>query len=156
MLVDDDLIAMAINTRLSELQRACAIARLLVHENRRAHYEPYEERKRHVNIRSNRKKVQNAERALSEHNAKYRSIMGDDWAPNSGRLCWASVLGGSPIDRHYCDQPEGHDGPHSTPKGCWTDEDAAKSDRRWTIYERACHAAAVIKPTRFCRLPRVG
>ncbi len=152
----DDLIAGAINARLAELQRVCAIERHVLHENRRAHYEPYEERRRHINIRNCRQRVREAERALAAHVAKYRHIMGDGWAPHAGRLCWSSVLGGMPIDQHYCDKPEGHDGPHSTPKGCWTDEDAAKRDRRWTIYQEACCKAAVIKPTRFCRLPRVG
>lgn len=152
-MVIDDLIAGAINARLAELQRVCAIARYHVRECRRGHYEPYEERRRHVSIRRFRAAVRHAERALAEHVAKYRPLMGDTWAPNKGRLCWSNVCGGMPLKEHYCDLPEGHDGPHSVPEGTWTDEDAARKDRRWTIHRLAQRDSARVVMTRFCWLP---
>ena len=64
--------------------------------------------------------VEAAERALVAFIAEHRPFMGADWIGNDhGRLCWAPFLGGLPIDQHYCQCAEGHEGNHCNAKGAW-------------------------------------
>ena len=64
--------------------------------------------------------VEAAERALADFIAEHRAIMGEGWAGSDhGRLCWAPFLGGTPIQQHYCECPEGHQGNHCNSIGAW-------------------------------------
>lgn len=55
-----------------------------------------------------------ADKALADFIAEHRPLMGVDWIGNEhGRLCWEPFLGGLPIDQHYCQREEAHDGNHA-------------------------------------------
>lgn len=57
---------------------------------------------------------------MADFIAEHRPAMGADWVPDGhGCLCWAPYLGGIPIDQHYCDREEGHTGPHRCTRGAW-------------------------------------
>jgi hypothetical protein len=64
--------------------------------------------------------VESADKALANFIAEHRPIMGAEWIGNDhGRLCWEPYLGGLPIDQHYCQKEEGHQGNHGNEVGEW-------------------------------------
>lgn len=71
-----------------------------------------------------------ADKALAGFIAEHRAIMGPDWIGNDhGRLCWSDYLGGAPIDQHYCQKPEGHEGPGGNEIGVWPQ--GIRNGRQW-------------------------
>lgn len=57
-----------------------------------------------------------ADKRLADFISESRLIIGAEWPGNDhGRLCWSPFCGGMPIDQHYCQLEEGHDGPHEGP-----------------------------------------
>jgi hypothetical protein len=109
------------------------------------------------------KDVKEADEELTGFIAEHRPIMGSDWIGNDhGRLCWADYLGGYPIDHHYCQREEGHEGNHGDewpehrwacehPRGSWPQ--GVTCDREWRDKieagvggaEQAAQTAAVTK-----------
>ena len=87
------------------------------------------------------KDVAKADKELADFIAEHRPLMGADWIGNDhGRLCWGHYLGGMPIDQHYCQREEGHDGncadewPETrwaceSPRGSWPK--GVTCDREW-------------------------
>lgn len=87
------------------------------------------------------KEVERADKDLADFIAIHRPVMGPEWIGNShGRLCWEPYLGGFPIDRHYCQREEGHEGNHADewpetrwacehPRGSWPQ--GVTCDREW-------------------------
>lgn len=118
----------AIEKKLKELRADCAVKRLIKHnafgsrwarrgrsdeENRRdcGPNDKYWDDKQAEAQRTAVAEVLAADKALADFIAEHRPIMGADWIGNDhGRLCWAHYLGGYPIDQHYCQREEGHDG----------------------------------------------
>lgn len=124
-------VAAAIDAELDRLRRSLAVARYRVHDARRCHWGwwPTAEGERCLAIRRLREQVRQAERELRRHIAEHRPLMAPTWVGNDhGRLCWHAFRGGRPIDLHYCQRPEGHDGNHANDLGAWTD--AMVQDRR--------------------------
>lgn len=112
----------AINQRLAELRRECALARHMVRDQRRCHWGwwPTAEADRRRAIRGSQRRVREAEQALRAFIAEHRPLMGSEWpGTDHGRLCWDSFIGGLPIDLHFCQQPENHDGHHADQAGAW-------------------------------------
>lgn len=94
--------------------------------------------------------VEAADKALADFVAEHRSMMGAEWIGNDhGRLCWAPYCGGMPIDQHYCQREEGHDGNHAdewpetrfacnSPRGSWPQ--GVTGDREWrALIDRKNH-----------------
>jgi hypothetical protein len=64
--------------------------------------------------------LESADQTLTDFIAEHRQMMGADWIGNDhGRLCWAPFAGGLPIDQHYCQMNEGHEGNHCNHLGAW-------------------------------------
>ena len=98
--------------------------------------------------------VAKADKELADFIAEHRPLMGADWVGNDhGRLCWGHYLGGFPIDQHYCQREEGHDGncadewPETrwaceSPRGSWPK--GVTCDREWReLIEKSRTAGAV-------------
>lgn len=110
---DSEFLRRKISERLHELRIAVAIPRHVIREWRQGWVEPtrYWQARKFECIGRLRAEIKNAERELRDFIADHRSIMGPEWIGNDhGRLCWDSFLGGLPIDQHYCQLEEGHDG----------------------------------------------
>lgn len=97
--------------------------------------------------RNSTAELEHADQALADFIAEHRVLMPPDWIGNDhGRLCWAPYLGGYPINQHYCQRKEGHEGNHADewPETRWACEHPAGSwpqgvsnDREWReAYER--------------------
>lgn len=144
-----------IDKRLAELRSVCCIKRQCVRNAfgrrwagcpRRNPDKPdswdlhWENRQAQAQI-ERPKEVVVADKALADFIAESRPIMGPRWIGNDhGRLCWADYLGGLPIDHHYCQREEGHDGNHADewpehrwacegPRGSWPQ--GVTSDHEW-------------------------
>ena len=103
-------------------------------------------------IEERRAAVKVAESSLREFISEHRYLMAPDWIGNDhGRLCFMTHLGGLPIDRHYCQMPEGHNGFCRNGKGAWPSgcesgyavrrlQDACKHDvtTEWGSDEHVC------------------
>ena len=68
-------------------------------------------------IKETKLRIQKAGKSLTDFVHHHKIFIGD--VPNKGRLCWHCFLGGLPIDTHYCQLPEGHDGSHCNSVGAW-------------------------------------
>lgn len=91
-------------------------------ENQRnqGHSDPYWDGIQRDAIEERRQAVKDSEQALRDFIAEHRYLMGQEWIGNDhGRLCFMTHLGGFPIDRHYCQRQEGHDGFCQNDKGAW-------------------------------------
>jgi len=83
------------------------------------------------------KDVAAADKALSDFIAEHRPIMGADWpGTDHGRLCWSDFLGGLPIDQHYCQREEGHDGRHADFVAAWPQ--GVTGNREWQELRERC------------------
>lgn len=81
--------------------------------------------------------VDEADKALADFVAEHRALMGPDWIGNDhGRLCWASFLGGLPIDRHYCQDEENHTGFCQGDKGAWPQ--GVHDEAEWWRRKKSC------------------
>lgn len=115
-----EFIKQQINKRLAELRADCALQREHVRnafDFKWGQGQYWDDRQSEAQ-RDRPKDVANADKTLADFIAEHRPIMGADWIGNDhGRLCWDSYLGcldGNPIDNHYCQLPEGHEGYHQT------------------------------------------
>lgn len=145
----------AINQKLAELRKDCALQRLHLKNafgrrwsgcqrqdpEKPSSWDLYWENLQAEAQRERPKDVEAADKALADFIAECRVIMGPDWIGNDhGRLCWATYLGGMPIDTHYCVREEGHAGNHADewpetrwacngPRGSWPQ--GVTCDREW-------------------------
>ncbi len=130
----------AIESRLSELRNKVALHRGMKGEWRRRWYWDESENAQEKRFRfliSQGEKVREAEAELKRFIAEHRHLMGEDWIGNDhGRLCFLPFLGGRPIDQHYCDRPEGHDGFCENDKGSWTIR--VSNQREWRELREVC------------------
>ncbi len=79
----------------------------------------------------------NADKTLAGFITEHRSFMGPDWIGNDhGRLCWCPFLGGTPIDQHYCEREENHDGPHADSAFAWPRE--VTNEHEWHKLRGTC------------------
>jgi hypothetical protein len=122
------VVAKAINKRLTELREDCAVKRILVRSAfghrfsgcPRANPEKPSSWDLHWEGLQAKAQVERplerdaADAELAAFIVEHRPLMGDDWIGNDhGRLCWEPYLGGLPIDQHYCQREEGHEGNHA-------------------------------------------
>jgi hypothetical protein len=111
----------AIEKRLEELRADCAVKReikrnaygrrwALAGGNDASSQKYWDDRQAAAQEKSTLE-VDAADMALVEFIAEHRPLMGSDWIGNDhGRLCWSGYLGGMPINQHYCQREENHDG----------------------------------------------
>lgn len=94
-------------------------------------------------INKSKARVSAAGTELAEFILEHRQLVGD--IPNCGRLCWHKFTGGQPIDTHYCQLKEGHDGDHCDTAGRWRDQlpraPQVKATPRVIMAERAENVA---------------
>jgi hypothetical protein len=116
----------AINAELERLRETCRVERYILKSQKSVHPDnwggsPEHSRKtRSEEIPKTEARLSAADSALAQFVREHKALMPPDWVANDhGRLCWNSFLGGRPIGCHYCDLPEGHDGPHSDEDGNW-------------------------------------
>lgn len=83
------------------------------------------------------KDVAAADKTLADFIAEHRHLMGADWpGTDHGRLCWSDYCGGLPIDQHYCQREEGHEGHHAIESGAWPRE--VTNDHEWHRLIKSC------------------
>jgi hypothetical protein len=86
--------------------------------------------------------VAKADKALADFIAEHRAIMGPDWpGTDHGRLCWSPFSGGCPIDQHYCQLEENHEGAHADDQGAWPVD--VTNEHEWhKLRERCLHPSS--------------
>ena len=129
-----DFVMQQINKRLAELREDCALQRLLLsnahgrrwsgcpraNPDKPSSWDLYWENLQAQAQIDRPKDVLAADKRLANFIAEHRLLMGSEWIGNDhGRLCWDHYLGGFPIDQHYCQLPEGHEGNHCDKIGAW-------------------------------------
>lgn len=132
-------VADQIRARLEILRHACAVARIAVRDAFRGKWgdgKYWQDRQAEAQI-ERPKDVITADKALSDFIAEHRPIMGAEWpGTDHGRLCWAPYCGGYPIDQHYCQREENHEGHHADENGAWPKN--VSSDREWHDLKKTC------------------
>lgn len=144
-----------IEKRLKELRENCALQRLHLRNahgrrwsgcersdrNNPSSWDLYWENLQAEAQRERPKWVEAADKQLSDFIAEHRPLMGADWVGNDhGRLCWAPYCGGRPIDQHYCQLDEGHEGAHADQSGAWPRD--VTNDHEWhRLANSCCHPA---------------
>lgn len=113
----------AIEKKLKELQQDCCIRKEWM---RQTHDDWFwgssdEGKRKQEEAKIERPKdYEAALKTLSTFVEEHRPLMGDDWPETpGGRKCWAPYLGGMPIDQHYCQMEEGHEGHHCDSRIKW-------------------------------------
>jgi len=147
-------VRVSVHAKLAELRRACAVARELKFKaferrwaiNARSNQENarnfstsdlyWDERQAKAQA-STTKAVAEADQALSDFIGEHRELMGQDWIGNDhGRLCWGSFLGGLPIDFHYCQEEENHEGFCQGKTGSWPK--GVRNEAEWWRRKKSC------------------
>lgn len=129
-----DFLKQQVEKRLKELRHNCELQRLHVRnatEKRWAlagraksdvpdSYDKYWDDLQASEKAKRENDLQVADKELAGFISEHRPLMGADWpGTDHGRLCWAPFLGGCPIDQHYCQKAEGHNGNHGNHLGEW-------------------------------------
>jgi hypothetical protein len=134
-----EFIRAAIAKRLVELRENCAVQRLHL---RNAHGRRWGDTKYWDDLQAKAqverpKDVEAADKALADFIAEHRGFMGGDWPGSEhGRLCWEPFCGGMPIDQHYCQREEGHEGIHGDKAFAWPRD--VTNDHEWHKLRESC------------------
>lgn len=145
----------AVEKRLAELRADCALKREIKRnafkgrwangsrttKEREADYAPsdkyWDDRQAAAQEKATRE-LEEADAVLAAFIVEHRPMMGSEWIGNDhGRLCWGSFLGGMPIDTHYCQREEGHDGNCADE---WPETKWVFRDRRGS-WPKGCHSS---------------
>jgi hypothetical protein len=114
------VVVTAVREHLQKLRYELALMRGVLRYSRRHHWgqDRYWQVKKYQSQQEYKQRIAAAARELSAFIRVHEWVLGD--VPNNGRLCWHCFTGGLPIDTHYCELPEGHEGDHQNAIGKWT------------------------------------